>query len=66
MVQKKATKKPENKLHITQICVGQWEGDKGGSGFCVVGLGDDGVVYQYRKGDLNAWVPFSQDVMVKA
>jgi hypothetical protein len=28
-------------------------------GFSVIGLGDDGVVYQYKKGSIQAWVPFN-------
>lgn len=31
-------------------------------GTSVVGLGDDGCVYQYHRGDINAWVPFNMDV----
>jgi hypothetical protein len=37
------------------------DSDKQGSS--VVALGDDGIVYQYRRGDTNAWVPFSSDIL---
>lgn len=55
---------PPRRIKITQIQVGQWtmEDDISGvarDGFSVIGLGDDGVVYQYKKGSIQAWVPFN-------
>ena len=37
--------------------------DGQGEGSSVVALGDDGCVYQYRRGDINAWVPFNTDIV---
>jgi hypothetical protein len=56
--------KKDTTIKIVQIQVGQWnlsdeDGLGGHSGFSVIGLGDDGVVYQYKKSGINAWVPFN-------
>lgn len=58
-----APRKP-GPIKIMQIQVGQWTmSDEDGvgehQGFSVIGLGDDGVVYQYKKSGINAWVPFN-------
>jgi hypothetical protein len=37
--------------------------DGTGEGSSVVALGDDGRVYQYRRGEINAWVPFNMDIL---
>lgn len=29
----------------------------------IVALGEDGVVYQYHRGQVNAWVPFNSDIL---
>lgn len=50
-----------HRLKIIQVTVGQWNNDCGNMQFSIVGLG----VYQYRKGDINAWVPLSMEVMIK-
>jgi len=52
------------KIRIVQIQVGQWtmsddDGLSAHTGFSVIGLGDDGCVYQYKKSGVNAWVPFN-------
>jgi hypothetical protein len=53
---------PAEKLRFVQIDVGQWTTDDSRSSFCIIALGNDGVVYQYRKGDIDAWVPFNMTV----
>jgi hypothetical protein len=40
--------------------------DGEGEGSSVVALGDDGIVYQYRRGDIQAWVPFNTDILTPA
>jgi hypothetical protein len=36
--------------------------DGEGEGSSVVALGDDGRVYQYRRGEINAWVPYNHEI----
>lgn len=55
----------EPKVRFVQIIsVSYTYKDGEGEGSSVVALGDDGVVYQYRRGEINAWVPFNTDILV--
>lgn len=38
-------------LKIKQICVGPFDGEQGGRGYSVIGLGEDGAVYRYDAGE---------------
>lgn len=51
---------------IQIISVTYTHSDGEGQGSSVIALGDDGNVYQYRRGDINAWVPFNSTIFRKA
>lgn len=54
----------EPAVRFVQIISVSYTYDNGeGQGSSVVALGNDGVVYQYRRGDINAWVPFNSDII---
>lgn len=54
----------ESRVKFVQIiAVTYTYSDGTGEGSSVVALGDDGRVYQYRRGEINAWVPFSSEIL---